>query len=52
MITCLAQVEEALGHYIDYNSGVYTTETTKRLAEHMGSPEEQLRVIHVAGTSG
>ncbi|HMQ96234.1 MAG TPA: Mur ligase family protein [Candidatus Saccharibacteria bacterium] len=52
MIADFAQAEEALRHYIDYNSGVYTTETTKRLAEHMGSPEEQLRVIHVAGTSG
>ena len=38
--------------YTRYNSKKFTTRKAKELAKFVGSPEERLRVIHIAGTSG
>lgn len=52
MIKTFRDVELALEPYIRYDSKELTTRMTKDLARFVGSPEERLKVIHVAGTSG
>ena len=51
-----AEVEVALQPFVAAASQLVgrdiTIGRTERLAAHIGNPERQLRVIHVAGTSG
>lgn len=52
----LADVEKALSPYLDIAASTagkhITVERQKRLMAHIGNPERQLRVVHIAGTSG
>lgn len=52
----LAQVEEALEPYVaiagQMTGKQLTIGRTLQLARHVGSPEDELKVVHVAGTSG
>ena len=47
-------VHEALKRYIPTRPSTepYTLDTIKKLMEYLGNPQDKLRVIHVAGTSG
>ena len=51
-IKTFSDVELALESHIRYDSKELTTRTTKELSQFVGSPEERLKVVHVAGTSG
>lgn len=52
----IREVENILSKHVSLTAGVtgksITTERTENLAKHVGSPQEKLRVIHIAGTSG
>ncbi|MDB5166985.1 MAG: Bifunctional protein FolC [Candidatus Saccharibacteria bacterium] len=49
-----SDVHEALSRYIPLvpSSKPYTLDTIKKLMDYLGNPQDQLKVIHVAGTSG
>jgi dihydrofolate synthase/folylpolyglutamate synthase len=46
--------QEALSQFIpsEPSTGPYTLDTIIRLMEYLGNPQNQLKIIHVAGTSG
>lgn len=48
------QADEALSRYISKvpKNGKYTLDRMKHLMNHLGNPQDNLRVVHVAGTSG
>jgi len=52
----VTEVEKALEPYVAAAGNAtgrdLTTDRTLRLAEHVGNPQDSLKVIHVAGTSG
>ena len=52
----VAEVEKALEPYVAAAGSMtgrdITTDRTLRLAEHVGNPQDSLKVVHVAGTSG
>jgi dihydrofolate synthase / folylpolyglutamate synthase len=45
-------VHVALRPYYDYSRTPYTLDTMQQLMRYLGDPQEQLRVVHIAGTSG
>ncbi|TAL14687.1 hypothetical protein EPN95_02170 [Patescibacteria group bacterium] len=49
-----SDVHAALSRYIPLEPSTkpYTLDTIKKLMEYLGNPQDQLKVIHVAGTSG
>ena len=51
-IHTLAEANLALRPFYDYSRTAYTLDVMKALMEHLGNPQNQLRVLHVAGTSG
>lgn len=52
----IAEVEEALQPFfavtVETTGAQITIERTERLMAHLGNPEKQLQIIHIAGTSG
>jgi len=52
----VSEAEKALEPYIEAAGSMtgrdLTTDRTLRLAEHAGNPQDELKVVHVAGTSG
>jgi dihydrofolate synthase/folylpolyglutamate synthase len=54
MLTNFDQVNAALARFVPTGivSGNYTLETMKKLMTYLGNPQDSLKVIHIAGTSG
>src|SRR5579871_6846324 len=53
MIRNFDQAREALQQfYFQPGAHTYTLERMVQLMDHLGNPQNELRVIHVAGTSG
>lgn len=53
MIRNFAEVQEALRQYYNQpGSNTYTLDRIKELMTYLGNPQETLRIVHVAGTSG
>jgi dihydrofolate synthase/folylpolyglutamate synthase len=50
-ISNFAEAKNALTAYVS-SSGVYTLDTMKALMTYLGDPQNTLKIIHVAGTSG
>lgn len=54
-VTSFHEVNEALAHYIPRVGAIheaYTLERIKKLMDYLGNPQERLKIVHVAGTSG
>lgn len=51
-IKTFAEAQEALRPFYDNTRTPYTLEVPCKLLKYLGDPQERLRVIHVAGTSG
>jgi dihydrofolate synthase / folylpolyglutamate synthase len=55
MIRSFAEAHEALKQYVPVKRSqreAYTLDTMRALMAHLGNPQENIRVVHVAGTSG
>lgn len=50
-ITNFTDAKKALSAYVN-TGGAYTLDTMKALMTYLGSPQDALKIIHVAGTSG
>ena len=49
----IAEIEELLRPYAErVKTTKFTLDTTRKLADTVGNPQEHLRVVHIAGTSG
>jgi dihydrofolate synthase/folylpolyglutamate synthase len=51
-ITDFAEAQAALRRFYGKPSGPYTLEVMRTLLAHVGNPQDTLRVVHIAGTSG
>lgn len=54
LLTNFEQVNAALARFVPITpvSGNYTLETMRTLMAYLGNPQDSLKVIHIAGTSG
>lgn len=52
LITTFAEAQAALRPYYDYSRTPYTLDAIRGLMQYLGNPQEKLRIVHVAGTSG
>ena len=50
-ISTFAEAKNALARYVT-SSGIYTLDTMKALMSYLGEPQNSLKIIHIAGTSG
>lgn len=51
-IRSFAEAETLLSPLYDNSRTVYTLDTMRALMAHLGNPQNKLKVVHVAGTSG
>src|SRR5882757_11046566 len=52
-ITNFAEAQQALrAYYGKHAEGPYTLDRMRELMAYLGNPQDKLRILHVAGTSG
>ncbi|MBI3624293.1 hypothetical protein HY218_01525 [Candidatus Saccharibacteria bacterium] len=51
-ITSFAEANKILQSFVPPSQAKYTLERMRRLMDYLGNPEDQLTIVHVAGTSG
>lgn len=52
-LNSFSDVDQALARFVPEVSGKgYTLDTMRALMEYLGNPQDQLKIIHIAGTSG